>query len=57
MPGNVRQADYGLVIRGETIAHGCSRLADALPSFRNTLVIPLYTLEKKASSRCGESQM
>lgn len=37
MPGNVGQADYGLMIKGETIARGRGRLADAVPSFRNTL--------------------
>ncbi|WP_326914819.1 AAA family ATPase [Sphingopyxis chilensis] len=37
MAGNAGQADYALLIRGEQIVRGRGRVADAMPSFRNTL--------------------
>jgi wobble nucleotide-excising tRNase len=37
MQGNAGQTDYGLLIKGETIARGRGRQAEAIPSFRNTL--------------------
>ena len=37
MQGNSGQVDYGLLIKGETVARGRGRQADAIPSFRNTL--------------------
>lgn len=37
MQGNSGQVDYGLLIKGEAIARGRGRQADAIPSFRNTL--------------------
>ena len=37
MQGNAGQSDYGLLIKGETIARGRGRQADAIPTFRNTL--------------------
>lgn len=37
MQGNSGQVDYGLLIRGEIVARGRGRQADAIPSFRNTL--------------------
>lgn len=37
MQGNSGQVDYGLLIKGETVARGRGRQADATPSFRNTL--------------------
>lgn len=37
MQGNSGQVDYGLKIKGETVARGRGRQADAIPSFRNTL--------------------
>ncbi len=37
MQGNAGQADYGLLIKGETIARGRGRQAEAIPTFRNTL--------------------
>ena len=37
MAGNAGSADYALVIRGESIPRGRGRVADPIPSFRNTL--------------------
>lgn len=37
MQGNAGQADYGLLIKGETVSRGRGRQADAIPTFRNTL--------------------
>lgn len=37
MPGNAGQVDYGLLIKGETVARGRGRQAEAVPTFRNTL--------------------
>ena len=37
MQGNSGQVDYGLLIKGEAVARGRGRQADAIPSFRNTL--------------------
>jgi len=37
MQGNAGQADYGLKIKGETIARGRGRQTEAIPTFRNTL--------------------
>lgn len=37
MQGNAGQSDYGLIIKGETIARHRGRQADAVTSFRNTL--------------------
>jgi wobble nucleotide-excising tRNase len=37
MQGNAGQSDYGLLIKGETVARGRGRQADAIPTFRNTL--------------------
>ena len=37
MQGNAGQADYGLFIKGEAIARGRGRQAEAIPTFRNTL--------------------
>ena len=37
MQGNAGQVDYGLTIKGEAIARGRGRQADAIPTFRNTL--------------------
>lgn len=37
MQGNSGQVDYGLLIKGETVARGRGRQADLIPSFRNTL--------------------
>ncbi|KQU17582.1 hypothetical protein ASG63_08710 [Methylobacterium sp. Leaf94] len=37
MHGNAGQADYGLFIKGEAVARGRGRQAEALPTFRNTL--------------------
>ncbi len=37
MQGNAGQVDYGLQIKGEKIARGRGRQADAIPTFRNTL--------------------
>lgn len=37
MQGNSGQVDYGLLIKGETVARGRGRQADAIPSFRNAL--------------------
>ena len=37
MQGNAGQSDYGLLIKGEAIARGRGRQADAIPTFRNTL--------------------
>lgn len=37
MQGNAGQADYGLLIKGETIPRGRGRQTAAIPTFRNTL--------------------
>jgi wobble nucleotide-excising tRNase len=37
MQGNAGQSDYGLIIKGETVARHRGRQADAVPTFRNTL--------------------
>lgn len=37
MAGNAGSADYSLVIRGESVPRGRGRVADPIPSFRNTL--------------------
>ena len=37
MQGNAGQADYGLLIRGQTVARGRGRPSDDVPTFRNTL--------------------
>lgn len=37
MAGNAGSADYSLVIRGESVPRGRGRIADPIPSFRNTL--------------------
>lgn len=37
MQGNAGQADYGLRIKGESVARGRGRQADSIPTFRNTL--------------------
>ncbi len=37
MAGNAGQADYALLIRGESVARGRGRIAEPIPSFRNTL--------------------
>lgn len=37
MQGNAGQSDYGLLIKGEKVARGRGRQADAIPTFRNTL--------------------
>ncbi|BCA57277.1 hypothetical protein HMP06_0046 [Sphingomonas sp. HMP6] len=37
MQGNAGQADYGLLIKGETVSRGRGRQSDAIPTFRNTL--------------------
>ncbi|OYY69683.1 AAA family ATPase [Sphingomonas sp. 28-63-12] len=37
MQGNAGQADYGLLIKGETVSRGRGRQADTIPTFRNTL--------------------
>ncbi|MCF8710234.1 AAA family ATPase [Rhizorhapis sp. SPR117] len=37
MAGNAGQADYSLVIKGESVPRGRGRVADSIPSFRNTL--------------------
>lgn len=37
MPGNAGQVDYGLLIKGETVARGRGRQAEPIPTFRNTL--------------------
>jgi wobble nucleotide-excising tRNase len=37
MAGNAGQADYSLIIKGESILRGRGRITDPVPSFRNTL--------------------
>ncbi len=37
MAGNAGQADYSLLIRGEAVPRGRGRIAEPVPSFRNTL--------------------
>lgn len=37
MAGNAGQADYALVIKGESVPRGRGRIADPIPTFRNTL--------------------
>ena len=37
MQGNAGQSDYGLIIKGEPIVRHRGRIADAIPTFRNTL--------------------